>query len=84
MDHELLDKVKQLRMINRKLRRHEAVYLFRSAQLGMRLEEDNDMSMRKAPLLELNGVKKACTVTKNAILDISNERVQLGMENTCD
>jgi hypothetical protein len=75
MDHELLDKVKQLRMINRKLRRHEAVYLFRSVQLGMRLEEDNDVSMRKAPFLELNGVKKACTVTKNAILDISNKGV---------
>lgn len=84
MNHELLDKLKQLRMIDRKLRRHETVYLLWSAQLGMRLEEDNDVSMWKAPLLELNGVKEACNVTKDAIFDISNEGVKLGMEDTCD
>jgi hypothetical protein len=33
--------------------------LVRVAQLGMRLEKDNNVSMRKAPLLKLNSVKKA-------------------------
>jgi len=59
MDHILLDKLKQLRIIHGKLRRHEAVNLLWVAQLGMRLEEDNDVSVWKTPLLELNGVEVA-------------------------
>jgi hypothetical protein len=50
----------------------------------MRLEKNNNVSIRKASLLELNGVKKACTVTKKAILDIFNEGVKLGMKDTCN
>lgn len=50
----------------------------------MRLEEDNDMSMRKASLLKLNGVKVACYFTKYTIFDVLNEGVKLGMEDTCD
>jgi hypothetical protein len=50
----------------------------------MRLKEDNDVSMRKASLLELNGVKKACNFPKNTILNVMNERVKLGMEDTCN
>jgi len=71
-------------LINRELRRHKAVNLFWSIQLGMRLEKNNNVSIRKASLLELNGVKKACTVTKKAILDIFNEGVKLGMKDTCN
>jgi hypothetical protein len=36
MDHVLLDKLKQLRIIHGKLRGHEAVNLLWGAQLGMR------------------------------------------------
>ena len=59
MDHELFDELKQLRVVYRKLRGHKAVNLLWSMQLGMRFEENNDMSVRKASLLKLNGVKKA-------------------------
>ncbi len=50
----------------------------------MRLQKDNDMSMRKAPLLKLNGVKEASSFTKETMLDIINEGVKLGMEDTGD
>ncbi len=83
VNHELLDKLKQLGMVDRKLRRHETVNLVWSAQLGMRLKEDDDMSMWKAPLLKLDGVKKACNVPKNAVFDISDEGAKLGMKDTC-
>jgi hypothetical protein len=84
MNHELLDKLKQLRMILRKLRGHETVDLLWSMQLGMRLEEDNDVSVRKAPLLELDRIKEARNVTKHPILDVFDEGVKLGMEDTRD
>src|SRR6266849_3095716 len=83
MNHKLLDKLKQLGMVDRKLRRHETVNLLWSTQLGMRLKEDDDVSMWKAPLLKLDGVKEACNVTKDAIFNISDERVKLGMKDTC-
>jgi len=84
MNHVLLDELKQLRLILRKLRRHEAVDLLRSTQLGMRLKKDNDVRMRKAPLLELYGIEIASNVTKYAILDVLNEGVKLGMKDACD
>jgi hypothetical protein len=37
MNHELFDKLKQLRIVHRKLRGHEAVNLLWSVQLGMGL-----------------------------------------------
>ena len=83
MNHKLLDKLKQLGMVDRKLRRHETVNLLWSTQLGMRLKEDNDVSVWEAPLLKLDGVKKACNVTKDAIFDISDEGVKLSMKDTC-
>jgi hypothetical protein len=84
MDHELLDKLKQLRIVDRKLRGHEAVNLLWSTQLGMRFEEDNNVSVRKAPLLKLNGVKEARNVTKHTVLNVTNEGVEFGMKDTCD
>jgi hypothetical protein len=84
MNHELLDELKQLRIVHRELRRHKAVHLLWCVQLGMWFKEDNDVSMRKAPLLELNGVKKACTFTKHAIFDVFDKREKLGMEDMCD
>ena len=84
MNHELFDKLKQLRMVCRKLRGHKAINLLRGAQLGMRLKEDNDVCMRKAPLLKLNGVEVAINVTKNAIIDVLDKRAKLGMKDTCD
>ncbi len=59
MNHELFDELKQLRIVHRKLRGHEAVNLLWGMQLGMRLQENNDVCMRKAPFLKLNSVKEA-------------------------
>ena len=84
MNHKLFDKLKQLRIVHRKLRRHKAVNLLWGTQLGMRLKEDNDMGMRKASLLELNGVKEARNISKDAIFDVMNEGVKLGMKHPCD
>src|SRR6202789_315855 len=53
MNHELFDKLKQLRIVHRKLRGHQAVNLLWCMQLGMGLQEDNDVSMRKAPVTPL-------------------------------
>jgi hypothetical protein len=59
MNHELFDELKQFRTVHRELRGHKTVNLLWGMQLGMGLKEDNDVGMRKAPLLELNGVKEA-------------------------
>ena len=74
MDHELFDELKQLRMVCGKLKGHKAVNLLWGAQLGMGLKENNDMCMRKAPLLELNGVEVASNVPKNATFNVFDER----------
>ena len=84
MNHELFDELKQLRIVHRKLRGHKAINLLWCTQLGMGLKEDNDMCMWKAPLLELNGVKEARNVTKDAIFDVTDERVKLGMKDPYD
>ncbi len=75
MDHELFDQLKQFRVVLRKLRGEKAIDLLWSAQLGMRLQEDNDVSMRKAPLLKLNGVKEASSITKETMCNVMNEGV---------
>jgi len=75
MDHKLFDKLKQFRVVLRKLRGEKAIDLLWSAQLGMRLQEDNDVSMRKAPLLKLNGVKEASSITKETMCNVMNEGV---------
>jgi hypothetical protein len=84
MDHELFDQLKQVRIVHRKLRGHEAVNLLWGTQLGMWLQKDNDVCMRKAPLLELNGIKEAINVTKDTLLNVLYERVKLHMKDTCD
>src|SRR5450756_1578978 len=50
----------------------------------MWFKEDNDVSMRKAPLLKLNSVKEACSFTKHTIFDVLDKGEKLGMEDTCD
>ena len=84
INHELFDKFKQHRMVLRKPRGHEAVNLLWGMQLDMRLENNNDVSMRKAPLLKLYSIKKACNFTKHAILNVFDEGMKLGMKDMCD
>ena len=84
MDHELFNELKQLRIVYRELRGHEAVNLLWSMQLSMRFEKDDNMCMRKAPFLELNCVKKARNITKYVILNVMNKGVKFGMEDMCD
>ena len=50
----------------------------------MWFEEDNNVGIRKAPLLELNGVKEARNIIKDTILNVMNKRVKLSMKDTCD
>src|SRR5580692_8399469 len=54
--HELFDQLKQVIIVEGELRRHEAINIFRSVQLDMRLKKDNDVGMRKATLLKLYSV----------------------------
>ena len=55
---------KQLKMVHRKLWRLSIYFNL----AWMRLKKDNDMSMRKAPFLKLNGVKEACNFFKDTIV----------------
>ena len=48
----------------------------------MRLKKDNDMGMRKATLLKLNGVEVGINVTQNALLNVLDKGLQLGIEDT--
>ena len=50
----------------------------------MVLQEDNDMGMRKAVLLELNGVKKGIDITQGSICDVLYEGQELEFEDTDD
>jgi len=81
MDHKLLDQVKQDFIVFRKLRGHETVNLLWSAQLCLRFKKNDDMSMRKATLLKLNGVEISDNLAQNTILDVMNERLKLGMKS---
>jgi hypothetical protein len=56
MNHELLNKFKQLRIVGREFRGYKLINALWSAQLGMVLEKDNDVGMRKATLLKFNGI----------------------------
>ena len=82
MNHECFDELKELVIKEGELRRHEAVNVLRSAQLGMGLQEDDDVCMWKPPLLKLNGVKEAIDSTKDAIFDLLDEGLKLGMKDT--
>jgi hypothetical protein len=84
MDHHLLDQLKQLRVVIWKLRRHEAINVLWRAQLGMRLQEDNDVGMREATLLKLNGVQKCIDITKGSICDVLYEGQELEFEDADD
>jgi hypothetical protein len=84
VNHELLYEGKELVVRAGELRRHEAVDLIRSAQLGMGLQKDDDVGMRKTPLLKLDGVKVASHVTEYAILDVTDKGTELRMEDTDD
>jgi hypothetical protein len=82
MNHECFDEFKELVIKEGELRRHEAVDVLWSAQLGMGLQEDDDVCMWKPPLLKLNGVKEAIDSTKDTILNLLDEGVKLCMEDT--
>ena len=73
VNHELLDQLKQLRIVLWKLRGHKAINVLWRAQLGMRLQEDNDMGMRKAMLLKLNGVEEGIDITQYSLPDVFYE-----------
>ena len=68
VNHELLDQLKQLRIV-----------LWR-VQLGMRLQEDNDVGMRKATLLKINGVKVGIHITQHPFRDLPYEGLEFGPE----
>jgi len=82
MDHELFNMFKEGRVGIWELRRHKAINIFWSVQLGARLEEDNDMSMRETSLLKLNGVEMSCPSTQYIISDILDKRLKLGTKHS--
>ena len=82
MNHELLDKLKQHITAHRELSGHEAINVSWRAQLELRLKEDNDVGMRKATLLKLNGVEVGIDVTQHSIFDVSYESIQFDFKDT--
>ena len=50
----------------------------------MGLQKDDDVGMRKTPLLKLDGVKVASHVTEYAILEVMDKGPKLCMEDTDD
>jgi hypothetical protein len=81
MDHVPLNEFKKFRIVFRKFRGHETVNVFWRAQLGLRLEEDNDVGMWKATLLKLNGVKKGSHISQYTSLDVRYESAELEIED---
>src|SRR6266478_2547829 len=47
----------------------------------MGLKKDNDVGMRKTPLLEFNGVEVASHITQYAFPEVFDERLELGMKD---
>jgi hypothetical protein len=47
----------------------------------MGLQENDDMGMRKPPLLKLNGVEIASHITQSTILDVLDKGAKLCMEH---
>jgi hypothetical protein len=83
VDHVLLDQLKQLwlSILIRHLSRQQGIHIIWSAQLVVRVEKENHVHVRKATLLELNGVNPSHHYTKTASLDVSNQAIHLGMED---
>ena len=73
MNHELLDEFKKLSILLWKFRGHHAIDVLRRAQLELGCQKDNDVGMRKATLLKLNGVKECIDLTQHSLSDLLNE-----------
>ena len=70
MDHQLLDQLKQLRIVPRKLSREKTVYLLWGAELGLLVEKDDAVHVREATFLKLYGEQISYSLSKNASLDV--------------
>ena len=82
MHHKLLDELQQFIIVSGKFRRHKAINVLWGVQLGMRLQKDNDVGIRKAPLLKLYGVKMSCNFSQYALLDVLNKGLELCMKHS--
>src|SRR5882762_641304 len=84
MDHVLLDQGKQLRLsiLIRQFSRQQAIDIIWSAQLVVRVEKENHVHVRKATLLELNGMNVSHCDTKTTTLhDVCHQGNHFGMED---
>ena len=87
MDHVLHHQLMQLRMgvRIRNLSREELVEFIRSLKLGIRMEEDDEMSVRQAMLLEFIGVAVSDGLAQTSQLhDIIEHLIMLHMEDSTD
>jgi hypothetical protein len=82
MNHEPFDLFKEEGVGIWELRRHQAINILWSAQLGVRLKENNDMGMWKTSLLKLNDVEMTCPSTQCIISDILDKRLKFGMKHS--
>src|SRR5882762_1140233 len=84
MDHVLLHQCKQLRLsiLIRQLSRQQAIDVIWSAQLVVRVEKEDHVHVRKATLLEINGMNAShCDTKTTTIHDVCNQVFHLGMED---
>ena len=87
MDHVLHHQFMELRMDIRirNLSREEFVEFIRSVKLGIRMEENNEMGVRQATLLELIGVAIANGFPQTSHLhDVIEHFIMLHMEDSTD
>jgi hypothetical protein len=81
MNHDFLDKYHQVRVALWELRGHQTINVLWRAQLGLRLQENNDVGMRKAPLPKLYGIEVGIDSTKYTHSDILHQALNLGFED---
>ena len=84
MDHELLDQLEELRIVDRKLGREKAVNLLMSAELGVLIKEYDAVHVWQTTFLELVDEHISKSLSKNAILYVLDELLLLCIESTDD
>jgi hypothetical protein len=84
VDHILLDQLEKLRIVDRKLGREKGVYLLRSSDLGILVEEYDAVHVRKATFLKLNDKHISEGLSEDSILYVLDELLLLCIEGTDD
>jgi hypothetical protein len=85
VNHNRLDQFKELRLsfFIRKFCRDEAINILWSAELGIWMEKDNHVHVRKSTFLKFNSPDSSNSTTHNTLfVDVCKKLLHFGMKNT--